>query len=447
MAAPQRPRTKRRKASDARADNAATPREPPPSVAPSPRGPQAWVLVVSAMAAVAVIGLCVRSRAGDRERGPAREAAPSVERDPVDDAPDGPASPGALEATPMELAIPDGYVRPEECSPTPESWHFTSTTSAEVAATLTRAGFDAAPASEVASSARCDAGGCSVTPSPAIVEAMSRAQRSALYRELRRDAANRLQVFAYLRPDASGPWSAMPGLSPRVRELLAQGTWDLPGHTAFSDLPWLCGRLDSDADRVAALRALRVRYGLDVHVRVPTTGSLDPMVRYWRGGGTAAEVRRTLEDGRAHGGRVALRALLTPMARARLNAFPPMGAALYDCFWTAVNFFEASPVDHFPGPDGIGAMVRRDYVEVPAAEAAFGDLVALSDASDRITHTASLVAGDLLFTKNGQSRQRPWVIDRLDDVRATYPNVSSVRYWRLRARAIMARATAARPER
>jgi hypothetical protein len=45
-----------------------------------------------------------------------------------------------------------------------------------------------------------------------------------------------------------------------LRALLDAGTWvDDAGRYAYSDLPWLCTSLDTDAERAEALAALRRR--------------------------------------------------------------------------------------------------------------------------------------------------------------------------------------------
>jgi hypothetical protein len=327
---------------------------------------------------------------------------------------EGPAWPGELDVRGIELQIPAGYIRASECITTPEAWRFPNMTHEQVAA-LARDAHLPAVATE------------------SLVGSLPLGPRSALYRSLRRLPGNRLQAFAFLRPRALGAWSDLPGLSTNVRVTLARATWSLDDHHAFSDQPWLCSQLTTDAERVEALHALRMRYGLDVSVRVPTQGDLAPLVRYWSVGNDPDAVRSVLVDARNHGGLASVAALLPPMARARLNRFPAPDALEYDCFWTAARFFEGTtPSDHFPGPQGIVDLVRNEYTSVPSAEARLGDLVAFVDADGTFAHTATQVAGDVLFTKNGRSHQRPWVLMHLDEVRAMYPHLREVQWYRRR---------------
>jgi len=391
--------------------------------------------VVWGVAAVTVAGLAavtlLRGREPARGDGGMRHGdALPLTADARSD--EGPAWPGELDARGIQLPVPAGYVRASECAAAPEPWRFPGMTRDQVAALASDARLPESAATSLAAGLQCDAAGCSFTPPADVVGGLPPEPRGAFYRALRRLPGNRLQTFAYLRPRALGPWSDMPGLSPAVRAMLSRGTWSLDEHHAFSDQPWICAGLATDAERVEALTALRVRYGLDVSVRVPARGDLAPLVRYWSVGNDPGAVRAALEG--ARGGLAPVAALLPPMARARLNRFPAQSALEYDCFWTAARFFEgATPSDHFPGPRGIVDLVRAEYAQVPSAEARLGDLVAFVDPDGSFAHTASQVAGDVLFTKNGRSHQRPWVLMHLDDVRAMYPLVHEVRWYRRRA--------------
>ncbi len=147
-----------------------------------------------------------------------------------------------------------------ECPRDFEAWRFAGRAREATVDLARRAGVDAPQVERLRALARCDALGCTVVPDAALTASLSRAARTALYRELSAYEVNRLQYFPALRPAVLGPWSAMAGLSPRVRALLDAGTWvDDAGRYAYSDLPWLCTSLATDAERAEALAALRGR--------------------------------------------------------------------------------------------------------------------------------------------------------------------------------------------
>ena len=390
-----------------------------------------WVAALVTVAGLAAVTV-LRGNGSTPEGATQQESALQREREAR--AADGPAWPGELDARGIELPIPAGYVRASECVATPEPWRFPGMTRDQVTALARDAHLPPTAADALAEGLRCETSGCEFTASWEVLGALAAEPRSAFYRALHRLPGNRLQLFAFQRPRALGAWSDMPTLSTHVRAALARGTWSLDEHHAFSDQPWLCAQLTTDAERVEALRALRTRYGLDVSVRVPAQGDLTPLVRYWSLGNDPDAVRSVLVDARSHGGLASVAALLPAMARARLNRFPAQDALEYDCFWTAARFFEGTaPSEHFPGPQGIIDLVRDHYAQVPSAEARLGDIVAFVDPDGTFSHTATQVAGDVIFTKNGRSHQRPWVLMNLDDVRAMYPHVHEVRWYRRRA--------------
>lgn len=347
--------------------------------------------------------------------------------------PQGAASSGELVTREIQLPVPAGYVRASECVTTQDAWFFKGYTPDRLAAFLTTARVPTDTAMLIRNSARCAADGCNVVPTTAVIEGLRGEARDAVYGELRRYPENRLQVYAYLRKHAFGAWSDLPGLSPVVHDALVAGTWNAGHNLAFSDQPWLCARLHSEGERIEALRALRVRYGVDASVRVPAEGDIEALVRYWSRGNDPEDTRRVLREARDHGGLAPVAELLPPMARTRLNRFPSPSDLDYDCFWTAARFFDgAAPSDHMPGPQGIMLLAQERFDEIPATEARLGDMVAFIDPDGTFAHTATHVAGNLLFTKNGRSHQRPWVLMSLDDLREMYPAATQVRYLRQR---------------
>ena len=76
--------------------------------------------------------------------------------------------------------------------------------------------------------------------------------------------------------------------------------------------------------------------------------------------------------------------------------------------------------------------LMEQYEEV-IGEPRFGDVVLITDEDKQVSmHACNYLADGLVFTKNGRSFSRPWVVDHLNEVQAGYlkaPNVS-VRYFR-----------------
>lgn len=342
------------------------------------------------------------------------------------------AASGEIEARPIELRLPAVYVHAGECFDAQEAWSFKGRDLASITALARSAGVPAREVERMRSMARCDAEGCAVMPDAALITSMGTDARSVLYGELHRFPENREQAFPATRPGAFARWGVLADVSPRVRDLIERATWRVHGDWAFSDPTWLCARLTTDAEKAEAIATIHRRYGLDARVRVPAAGDLDAMVRYWSRGNDADEVRRTLLDARARGESAPVGELLPAMPRARLNRFPSPDDPEYDCFWTAINFFEGpTPTDWFPGNEGITPLLRAGYVELPMADASLGDLIVFYGSDGRVAHIVNVIAGDVVFTKNGSSRTRPWALMRLADVRNLY-RFTSLRAYRPR---------------
>lgn len=331
-----------------------------------------------------------------------------------------------------ELATPESYIGLSACNVAQDPWVFEGRDLDGVVALARAAGMPAEQVGRLRSLARCGVAGCAVTPDAVLIESMTVETRSALYRELQRFASNGTQMFPAYRPAQLGRWSEIPDLSPRLRELLARTSWREPERDSYSDHAWLCAHLPTDEARLEAIRVFYRRYTLDAWVRVPRTGDVEPMVRYWSRGGAADEVRRTLLGARSGDGRVPVGALLPAFARAHLRRFPAPGDPEYDCFWTSLHFFDAAdPPDDRPGDEGMAAMLRAAYREIPASEARLGDVVAQFTGDGSIVHAANVVTSDLVFTKNGRDHTRPWVLQPLALVRSGYP-FTQLRYFRRR---------------
>lgn len=115
--------------------------------------------------------------------------------------------------------------------------------------------------------------------------------------------------------------------------------------------------------------------------------------------------------------------LLSAFARKRLYTFPPMSDdpldPRRDCHWTAFNFFNDPPDDHFCDMHYTEQIVSRDYQQVTGPWR-LGDIIVLYHPNGQVMHSAVYLADDLVFTKNGGAKVQPWIYMRLDDMLANY---------------------------
>lgn len=193
------------------------------------------------------------------------------------------------------------------------------------------------------------------------------------------------------------------------------------------DRPYLLRKLDKAAEKEKLIRNLLTTNALIVRLEVDPGSDLSPIIRYWEAGGRNPRVRSVLEGLQSTDGvdQLDILHLLPPVPRKYLNSFatlqdvsPPDNTP--DCFWTAIQFFKPNashrsldsiPMEHF---------IIDDFIQVDAPTQ-FGDLVCLFDRDNRkFVHSYIHIADNLVFTKNGKSFVRPWILSTFDRMMSIY---------------------------
>ena len=341
-------------------------------------------------------------------------------------------NPGRMSVEPRLLEQPAGRVGLDACDRFAFQWVFPGLTEQQAVGELREGGLSVGSLGEVGR-ATCDASGCVLVPEVAFVEGIAPATRQRLYAVLGRHPENPTLGQPYRRPLAFGSWSNAPGLSTRARQLLHNLTWRDNDHEWFADEPLACRALTDPGDRLRLLEVLRTRYGLSANLVIEPSMDLAPVRLWWgRASSTTAIDTRIEEARRGPTGALPVRDLLPPFPRTRLDTFPHADEPAYDCFWTALHFFDVDPPADLPGNEGFAARLAADYVEVPMSSLAFGDVMVFHDASGAPMHAMNFIGDQLVFTKNGGSHRRPWLFQTVDEVRLDYSRAAALRAYRRR---------------
>lgn len=411
-------------------------REVEPARAPAAdASPQKTAAFVVAGALVALVAAAAWR---GRERPPsvapvAQDTLPVAAPEPAADD-DLPGAPGVILRTPRELPEPADVERDDRCAEAHRGWLFPGGTSASVGEVLRAAGFDDATRARVLAATTCEGPMCTANPDNETLLALPAEARGRMYRALGRYNGAVFSAIPFRRPLRFGAWAELPGLPEAARDLLRRTTWREGDVEYFVDLPLACDLLPDPAARDAIVRALDRRYTLDVAVRPPPGVPLDALARYWSAGRPRAEVRALFERAaRQPDGAVPLRDLLPEMPRRRLDTFRALSEPPYDCFWTALHFFDGADNAPPPGPAGFAAELASSWREVDQSSLRFGDMIVLSEGADAV-HAMTLLAEDLVLTKNGGHGRRPWVVMTIDEVKRDYVLARTERYYRRRAR-------------
>ncbi|MCB1064524.1 MAG: hypothetical protein KDN20_16600 [Verrucomicrobiae bacterium] len=197
----------------------------------------------------------------------------------------------------------------------------------------------------------------------------------------------------------------------------------------FSDYSLICQQLPDSDSRIDFAKLLLRTPTLIVRVHLAPHLGQQSLRQYWSSNGmnsTALPILDSYIDSIKDDESPApldLVYLLPPVPKKLLFTFSPIDlgvAGSYpDCFWTALNFFLTEPNQRYFDPV-LKSVVNSDWRQVPPPYQ-FGDLIILHQPDGvEARHACNYIADDIVFTKNGRSTYFPWVLQRLDEVRAQY---------------------------
>lgn len=340
---------------------------------------------------------------------------------------------GGLELQPFYLEVPPGYYSASMCAPGPTVWRLPRGTLGDLRVMLDGAGVEGAARDAVLAATVCNAEGCVVTPSEAVVTGLAPRVRESLYARLGRYTENPAQAFPFRRPASEARWSVRSGITEGA--LLDRLVYPRGTSVLFSDLNVLCARLHGDAEKVRVLETLSRMSALMVWVKVTPESDIDTLVDYWARGAPFRDIRPVLESVARvpGGGHLDVVNLLPPFARRRMNTYPAVSDPPRDCYWTALNFFSVGdPVDVFVAGAEVEAAMVNDYDRVPFESRGLGDVIFFVGPGGVPVHAVNHVAGEVVFTKNGGHFRQPWVLTTLDAVQEIYPDATERRVYRRR---------------
>ena len=196
----------------------------------------------------------------------------------------------------------------------------------------------------------------------------------------------------------------------------------------LADYQFLLNQIPTNERRIALTRALSRQSAVLARLVVKPDTDIDKVAAYW---GNMPNVRFTdirplLESLKQlpEGGNISLLYLLPKFARDRLYTFPlppQPGEPTMDCHWSTFNFSNETPDNRFNDPAYAVQYIQKNFYQI-AAPSKYGDILLLMNAKNEIKHSAVFLADDIVFTKNGNNYRQPWMLMRISDLLATYPD-------------------------
>lgn len=323
-------------------------------------------------------------------------------------------------------------------------WYFQARTPDEVSAFLRGAGLTPEQIAQIVPRLQAVTGReglLAAAPPEALVRGLSTDVRSALYDKMAIVPENFAQVEpfrttelhlkAYLDPE-----KLPPELIAEVKSLM----WSRGSGLFFSDYNLVADKISSPALKLALLKQLTHKSSVILSLNVPPdTQAVDELVRYFGVNGRRDKVEPLLHAlSESGGGSLGVANMLPAFARSRLYRFPdplPGKDISPDCHWATFNFFSRNqPDDSLNTAAAVGKVLGEQYAAVQG-EPQFGDVVLLTLPDGSSIHSATYIADNIVFTKNGPSLAAPFIFSTVEDMLAFYPSSESIRltYYRLKS--------------
>ena len=206
----------------------------------------------------------------------------------------------------------------------------------------------------------------------------------------------------------------------------------------FSDYNLVADKIASPAVKLALLRQLTHKSSVILTLQIPGGGDSDDLIRYYSVHGRDDKIEPVMRAvSEAGGGPLGMSNLLPSFPRVRLYRFPdplPGKDISQDCQWATFNFFARGlPDERLDEAAFVGDVLRDQYVPVSGAPQS-GDVVLLTLPDGSSIHSATYIADNIVFTKNGPSLAAPFIFSTVEDMLAFYPASEKIRltYYRLK---------------
>ncbi|WP_395748500.1 hypothetical protein [Prosthecobacter sp.] len=265
-------------------------------------------------------------------------------------------------------------------------------------------------------------------PTNADVEGLTREGRALIYNDLARDPANAFQYSpVFFLTDSVEEWAAESGLPSAIVTKISSWAYKQGSALVFSDVPLLLSQAENVSEARFIMRKLTRVRTLMAQLEITKDDSISDLVGYWSTGlGLRRKELEPLMNAITHTRGIShldILHLLPPVPRKVLYTYPDLSYAaegpLPDCHWTSLNFFNLTPQPILLDTRLASSLVKQDFDKVEAPYR-YGDVLMFIDADGRAVHSATYLADDILYTKNGSNLLTPWVLMRLPDLSKLY---------------------------
>jgi hypothetical protein len=267
-----------------------------------------------------------------------------------------------------------------------------------------------------------------VFPSTTDLENLTPESRSIIYTELARTPANLFQYSpVFFLSDSVEEWARESGLSAAIVSKISSLSYKAGNALVFADIPLLLSQAENVAEaRFIMQKLTRVRT-LMAQLELSKEDSIPDLLNYWSTGlGLRQKEMEPLMQAIIHTkglSHLDVLHLLPPLPRKLLYTYPDISytteGRLPDCHWTSLNFFNLNPQPFLLDSRLATSLLKQDFDKVQPPYR-YGDVLMFITPDGRAVHSATYLADDILFTKNGSNLLTPWLLMRLQDLSKLY---------------------------
>jgi hypothetical protein len=336
---------------------------------------------------------------------------------------------GELSVRDIKIKPPEEYLAFELQHITTPAWNFDGTSVERVRQIMLSSGLTPEQASRALAAPKVSVSGSAtiVRPDNDLVLSLSPQTRAKLYHELGKNVGNdhMRYPFCYSANEFEETFAAEK-ISPAITAMVKKLMYSRGDLQCFSDYELVLLQIQDKAEQIRLLSVLTGQSAVMAGIRIRPDTDIEKLLGYWAwpGGIRVKDVQPLLESLKdLPDGRIGLVYLLPQFARQRLYTFPMPsrpGDPAMDCHWSTMNFFNEVPDDHFTDPAYTVKFLDKNYYQI-AAPSKYGDIIMFLDGeSNNAIHSAVYLAGDLVFTKNGNNMTQPWMVMHLKDLITKY---------------------------
>jgi hypothetical protein len=349
---------------------------------------------------------------------------------------------GELEYSRILIEPPEDFVMANYPEPAEIMWLFKGFTAEKLSALWRTAGLDETQLRAIDNPASWQVGadGIVVRASKEFILGLNTAARTKIYTILAAFPENRAQNEPFrFRAEAADEWFDHSGLSDVTVGLVKKLLYRRGTSLIFSDYDVALPLLESPEERTRLVKTLSRKSTLLLELGVKRDSDIEALARYWGRGPRSKDVKPLLQSiaRLPDGFTIDVAHMLPQFARSLLYTYPlPSDNPLEsnrDCYWTALNFFNATPDNSLADIEVVRQKLLTQYYPVPG-ESTFGDVLIFVRPDGTAVHGCVFIADDIVFTKNGISFAMPWILMTLADVRAFYPADPPLEIRRYRAK-------------